>query len=193
VTTVPGSGDSDDRDEREPEDLNDPKSIDAAFDEIVSNIDSPGTAASTAPWPDAEGTGSSEAEGDTDAAPEGGPAAMSPRTPRSDWSEWEDIRVPAPEPDEHVDELDDDTDEEGHYVPPPPPPVPKGDSVTRWAWAGAIGAPVLGLLLLLLGRNLDGMLGLLLVAAFLAGFVTLVSRLRTGPRIDDGPDDGAVV
>ena len=190
MTTVPGSGDSDDRDEREPEDLNDPKSIDAAFDEIVSNIDSPSTAASTAPWPDAEGADSGDSS-ESEPMPEGGPAAVSPRTPRSDWSEWEDVRVPAPEEDEHVDELDDE--DEGHYVPPPPPPVPKGDSVTRWAWAGAVGAPVLGLLLLLLGRNLDGMLGLLLVAAFLAGFVTLVSRLRTGPRIDDGPDDGAVV
>ena len=191
MTTVPGSGDPDDRDEREPEDLNDPKSIDAAFDEIVSNIDSPSTAASTAPWPDAEGAGRGDSS-DSEPTPEGGQAAVSPRTPRSDWSEWEDVRVPAPEDDEPVDELDDGEDE-GHYVPPPPPPVPKGDSVTRWAWAGAVGAPVLGLLLLLLGQNLDGMLGLLLVAAFLAGFVTLVSRLRTGPRIDDGPDDGAVV
>ena len=194
VTTVPGSGDPDDGDEREPEDLNDPKSIDAAFDEIVSNIDRPSTAASTAPWPDAEGDSGDAGDSGGEAEPvTGGPAAMSPRTPRSDWSEWEDVRVPAPEEDEHIEELDADADEEGHYVPPPPPPVPKGDSVTRWAWAGAIGAPVLGLLLLLLGWNLDGMLGLLLVAAFLAGFVTLVSRLRTGPRIDDGPDDGAVV
>jgi len=34
--------------------------------------------------------------------------------------------------------------------------------------------------------------GILLVGSFLAGFATLVSRLREGPTIDGGPDDGAV-
>ncbi len=192
MTTVPGdSGDAEDSgDSGDSEgsagrdDMNDPHSIDAAFDEIVANIDHPSTAASTAPWPESE---------DRAAEPEppDEPAVTSIRTPRSDWSEWDDIRVVRPEPDDDPDELDDDGDE--HYVPPPPPPLPKGDKVARWAWAGAIGAPVLALVLLLLGQNLDGFTGLFLVGAFLAGFVTLISRLRPGPRIDDGPDDGAVV
>ena len=63
----------------------------------------------------------------------------------------------------------------------------------RWAWAGAVGAPTLAIVLPLLGWNVDGLTGIALVVAFLAGFGTLVSRLRPGPRLDDGPDDGAVV
>jgi hypothetical protein len=166
----------------------DPQSIDAAFDEIVANIDQPGsdqhgTAASTAPWPSVEDRGSEP--------PAEPPAEPTPqRTPRSDWPEWDDVRMPS-EPVEELAELAEP--DEGHYVPPPPPPVPKGDPVARWAWAGAIGAPTLAILLSLLGRGLDGFTGIFLVGAFLAGFVTLISRMRTGPRVDDGPDDGAVV
>jgi hypothetical protein len=65
--------------------------------------------------------------------------------------------------------------------------------VGRWAWAGAVGAPLLAIVLALLGQGLDGIIGIALVVAFLAGFGTLISRLRPGPRIEDGPDDGAVV
>ena len=180
MTSVHGPGEPDDRDES-----GDPQSVDAAFDEIVANIDKPSTSASTTPWPDAE-----DDEGPL-AAP---PSAEVVRTPRPDWPGWDDVRVP----DESADDEDDDEfgesdEEEGHYEPPPPPPVPRGDSVTRGAWAGALGAPLLAILMPLLGWGMDGLVGLLLVGAFLAGFVTLISRLRTGPRIDDGPDDGAVV
>lgn len=163
----------------------DPQSIDAAFDEIVANIDQPGTgqqgtAASTAPWPSVE-------DRDPEQPPEP-PAEPTPQlTPRKDWPEWADVRMP-PEPVEELAEPD-----EGHYVPPPPPPVPRGDKVARWAWAGAIGAPTLAIVLPLIGWGLDGFTGIFLVGAFLAGFVTLISRMRTGPRVDDGPDDGAVV
>lgn len=161
----------------------DPRSIDAAFDEIVANLDQPGTAASTAPWPSAE-------DSDHEPSPPT-PADPAPRlTPRSDWAEWDDVRA-APEPEVEPTELVEP--DEGHYVPPPPPPVPKGDPVARWAWTGAVGAPVLAIVLPLLGWGLDGFTGIFLVLAFLAGFTTLISRLRTGPRVDDGPDDGAVV
>jgi hypothetical protein len=176
VTTTPGSGEPDDRDE-----FGDPKAIDAAFDEIVANIDHPTDITTTDPWPDVEndhGTTQPEA-----------PADVPTRTPRTSWTGWDDLRQPEAEP---TDDTDDEEDEE-HYVPPPPPPVPKGDKIVRWAWAGAVGAPVLAILLPLIGWGIDGLTGLLLVAAFLAGFVTLISRLRPGPRIDDGPDDGAVV
>ncbi len=165
-----------------PDDAGDPddaRAIDAAFDEIVANIDAPDTASSSAPWPVEEGE---TAEPGSDAPP------PPQRTPRSDWSEWDDIRIPTPAPPDELMDAD-----EGHYVPPPPPPVPKGDRIGRWAWAGAVGAPVLAIVLPLIGWGLTGLTGLMLVAAFLAGFGTLVSRLRTGPRVDEGPDDGAVV
>ncbi len=167
-----------------PDDAGDPddaRAIDAAFDEIVANIDAPSTAASSAPWPvEEDETGEPPTPLDSTPPPQ--------RTPRSDWSEWDDVRVPSPPPPDELLEAD-----EGHYVPPPPPPVPKGDRIGRWAWAGAVGAPVLAIVLPLIGWGLTGLTGFMLVVAFLAGFGTLVSRLRTGPRPDDGPDDGAVV
>ena len=168
-----------------PDDAGEPDethAIDAAFDEIVANIDRPGTAASTAPWPDAENT--------TADPPPPPPEPTPQRTPQNEWSEWDDIRIPQTEPEDEAPEEDQD---EGHYVPPPPPPLPKGDRVGRWAWAGAIGAPILAIVLPLLGRGLDGLTGLALVVAFLAGFGTLISRLRPGPRIEEGPDDGTIV
>lgn len=167
-------------DAEDAEDANETHAIDAAFDDIVANIDSSSNAASTAPWPDAENTG---------AEPTPPPVAPTPqRTPQTEWSEWDDIRVPQAEPPVEAPQED-----EGHYVPPPPPPLPKGDPVARWAWAGAVGAPALAIALSLLGWGLDGLTGIALVVAFLAGFGTLISRLRDGPRVDDGPDDGAVV
>jgi hypothetical protein len=166
------------------EDSDDAHAIDAAFDEIVANIDRPNTAASTTPWPEAE---------DATVDPPPPPVTPAPqRTPRREWSEWNDIRVPEAEPsDEPIEEPSDE--DEGHYVPPPPPPLPKGDAAGRWAWAGAIGAPILAILLPILGRSIDGLTGIALVVAFLAGFGTLIARLRPGPRVDEGPDDGAVV
>lgn len=167
----------------EPAEPDDAKAIDAAFDEIVANIDAPNTASSSTPWPDAEGEG--------EASPPSESSVPAPqRTPRADWAEWDDLRIPTPEPELADDEADSDDE---HYVPPPPPPLPKGDRVTRWAWAGAIGAPVLAIVLPLIGWGVSGLTGIALVVAFLTGFGYLVSRMRTGPRVDEGPDDGAVV
>lgn len=179
--------------------LHDPQAVEAAFDEIVAGIDPLATTAE-----DGGSGGSGDLGGDRgDGVPHGAaaiPPMLPPRTPRSDWDGWDDVRRdPEGEGDDDSEAAIDaafdavDIGDEGHYEPPPPPPIPKGDPVTRWAWAGAIGAPVLALVLLLLGQNLDGFLGLFLVGACLGGFVTLLSRLRPGPRVDDGPDDGAVV
>jgi hypothetical protein len=176
VTTSPD-------DSGEPDDADDARAIDAAFDEIIANIDAPGTASSSAPWP--------PAEGETDAEPPSPSVASTPqRTPRAEWDEWDDIRVPTPASEPQDEDADEDDE---HYVPPPPPPLPKPDRVTRWAWAGAVGAPALAIVLPLIGWGLSDFTGILLVIAFLSGFGYLVSRMRTGPRTDDGPDDGAVV
>ncbi|MEO8107937.1 MAG: hypothetical protein ABI720_11535 [Actinomycetes bacterium] len=174
-------------DPSEPEDA---KAIDAAFDEIVANIDAPNSAASSSPWPDAENDADASTPPDS-TSPPGALAGPPPqRTPRGDWAEWDDIRIPTPDPELPEDESDSDDE---HYVPPPPPPLPKADRVTRWAWAGAIGAAALAIVLPLIGWGISGITGIGLVAAFLAGFGYLVSRMRTGPRVDNGPDDGAVV
>jgi hypothetical protein len=83
-------------------------------------------------------------------------------------------------------------DPDDHFQPPPPPPLPDIDRVGRFAWAGALGGPLVLVLAALAGLRLDGWVGLLALVAFMAGFVTLVVRMK--PRNpDSGPDDGAVV
>lgn len=81
-------------------------------------------------------------------------------------------------------------DDEG-YVPPEPPPLPRGDTVSRFAWAGVLGAPIFFIITMLFWRSVPTVLVVFAVAAFVAGFVTLVVRMPD--RDDDGWDDGAVV
>lgn len=80
-----------------------------------------------------------------------------------------------------------------HYVPPPPPPLPQADPVTRLAWMGVVGGPLFFLLTALLQTQVPALLAFLGIAAFVAGFVTLVARMPDRPGPDDDPDDGAVV
>ena len=82
--------------------------------------------------------------------------------------------------------------DEEHFVPPPPPPVPRGDAISRFAWLGLIGAPVLTLLCVLMNWRLEGWQALLVAGAFIGGFATLVIRMGNGDDEDD-PDGGAVV
>jgi hypothetical protein len=84
-------------------------------------------------------------------------------------------------------------DTEDHFEPPPPPPLPEVDTITRVAWAGALGGPLVLLLAALAGIPLGGWVGFLALAAGMAGFVTLVARMKDRPPTDSGPDDGAVV
>lgn len=86
-----------------------------------------------------------------------------------------------------------DDDPDDHYQPPPPPPLPDIDRVARFAWAGALGGPLLLVIAALAGLQLEGWVGLLALLAFMGGFVTLVARMKDRPPTDSGPDDGAVV
>lgn len=97
----------------------------------------------------------------------------------------------APEPPARRRRRDDDG--EDHFEPPPPPPLPSVDPITRLAWAGALGGPGVLVLAALGGVPLSGWVGLLALLAFMAGFVTLVARMKERPPTDSGPDDGAVV
>jgi hypothetical protein len=82
-------------------------------------------------------------------------------------------------------------DDEGGYVPPEPPPLPRGDLVSRLAWAGVLGGPLFLLVAAIVWQGLPKSLLLAALAAFVGGFVTLVARMPgDGP---DDPDDGAVV
>lgn len=130
-------------------------------------------------WPASEDLPEPAArEGTSDGDP-----AESPTT----YSSFEELRATTPAPPV----MRPDPDE--HFEPPTPPPLPKVDTVGRFAWAGAIGGPLLLVVAALLGIPLAGWVGLLALAAFMAGFVTLVARMKDRPPNDSGPDDGAVV
>ncbi|WP_320778565.1 hypothetical protein [Streptomyces sp. CRN 30] len=84
-------------------------------------------------------------------------------------------------------------DDEGHFVPPEPPPLPTGDTTARFAWLGVLGGPLLLLLAVVLGWEMTWWLTTLGIGGFLGGFVTLVTRMRTGDEDDEDPGRGAVV
>ncbi len=81
---------------------------------------------------------------------------------------------------------------EEHFVPPPPMPGPPLEPVTKLAWLGTLGGPAFLLLVVLIGWEPPRWLVWFAVAGFLAGFVTLVARMRRENDPYDG-DDGAVV
>ncbi|MET9272792.1 hypothetical protein [Kribbella sp. NPDC003557] len=110
------------------------------------------------------------------------------------------IDVPAALP---IEEKAEDEDEEeppakkaddphDHYVPPEPPRGPRLDWISRLAWLGLLGGP----LLLIAAALLDfgtGRITTLAVAGFIGGFLTLVFRMKDRLPPGDGGDDGAVV
>jgi len=82
---------------------------------------------------------------------------------------------------------------EERYTPPPPPPLPRISSTAILAIFGLIGGFVLFLFprVLPIDRDISTLLGF---TGIVAGFVTLILRLRAGGDEDDiDPDDGAVV
>ncbi|MFC0504441.1 DUF308 domain-containing protein [Micromonospora costi] len=89
-------------------------------------------------------------------------------------------------------DLPDDDEEEG-YTPPPPPPLPR---FSKYAVVGVLGV-VVGFVLFLFPSLLPvdrSVVTLLGFTGILAGFVTLIWRLRPGGDDDErDPDDGAVV
>ncbi len=93
----------------------------------------------------------------------------------------------ADEPDPFIEELL----SEGRFEPPEPPPIPMPDTIGRFAWAGAIGGPILLVVFYLLG--LGGFLTTVALLAAIAGFITLVARKRERVPGADERDDGAVV
>ena len=88
---------------------------------------------------------------------------------------------------------DEDGHEDGRYVPPHVPPLPKLDPVARGAWTALFGGPGYLFIATILSWQVPGWAELAAIAAFVAGFVVLVSRLGDGPSRRDGPDQGAVV
>ena len=83
-------------------------------------------------------------------------------------------------------------DPHDHFIPPEPPRGPKLDWISRIAWLGLFGGP----LLLIAAALLDfgtGRVTTVAVVGFVGGFLTLVLRMPDKLPPEDTPDDGAVV
>ncbi|WP_130796283.1 hypothetical protein [Streptomyces otsuchiensis] len=87
-----------------------------------------------------------------------------------------------------------DDGDEGHFVPPEPPPLPESDMITRFAWLGVVGGPLLLVGCALLDIDMTWWLTTAGVGGFLGGFATLVLGMRDD-RDDEwtDPGSGAVV
>ena len=117
-----------------------------------------------------------------------------PRWPVSEDVDPSAVEEPLPTPVTSGESLRDlDPLREDHFVPPPPPPVPVPDTINRVAWAAVLGGPLFLVLGTILNLDTGGWLGLLAVAAFVGGFVTLVARMKDRSETDLDGDDGAVV
>jgi hypothetical protein len=156
-----------------------------AFAAIVAGFHTTVDPTLAAPWPAAEDLDSaSSAAPDMDTEP-------APRTPLRRASDAVD-RSLLDSLDSFGNDLPDEAEDEEGYTPPPPPPLPRVAPVTILA----ILALAAGLVLLFwpdllpLGSQTTLFLGF---AGVLAGFVTLVLRLRPGDEEDDDPDNGARV
>jgi hypothetical protein len=87
----------------------------------------------------------------------------------------------------------DPKDPHEHYIPPEPPRGPRLDWISRLAWAGVIGGPLVLILVALLNVGSGSRITLLAALGFAAGFLTLVFRMKDRLPTDDTGDDGAVV
>jgi hypothetical protein len=83
-------------------------------------------------------------------------------------------------------------DPHDHFVPPEPERGPRLDWVSRAAWLGLLGGPALLILAALFDFG-TGRITTLAVVGFIAGFLTLVIRMKDRLPPEDTPDDGAVV
>jgi hypothetical protein len=160
--------------------------IDEAWAAIVADFDAPSTEP-VPPWPVEEDLPDEPDDAvETDPVEPAEPAVVPAERPASDWRQGT----------AHGDLLDTlGAEEDEGYSPPPPPPIPR----PSWYAALAVLAIAAGLLVCI-RPDVIGFLGLgeggALTVGFIclmAGFVTLVIRLRPGNDDSDDNDDGAVV
>jgi hypothetical protein len=180
--------------------------LDDAWAEIVAGYDTE-VDASAVSWPDAENLRpaeeakpaeeagrSAETEdpeaGEDDDKPDAERDAAARRPGRLSWEGQPSLLTAL---DTFGTDLPDEPDDEEGYTPPPPPPLPR---ISKYAVLGVL-AIVAGFVLFIKPSLLpiDSDVSMLIgFTAILAGFGTLVWRLRPGDDGDDyDPDDGARV
>lgn len=98
--------------------------------------------------------------------------------------------VPGAQPTPASSDWDPLAEDTSTFVPPEPPPIPRPHhAVDRFAWAGALGGPIVVLIAFFF--SLPTWIAALGGLAFAGGFATLIARKKDGEH--DGPPDGAVV
>jgi hypothetical protein len=147
---------------------------DAAFADIVAGFDSPSSAV---------GRWSADEDVTTDPDPAFPASPALPTGAASSHVGWDDVLRPEPPTPPEA---------EDRYVPPPPPPLPHASRRTLLAWVGVTGGPAVLFAAAIFGWQLEDLVLLVAVVAFLAGFVALVAGLKDTPQDGDG-DDGAVL
>jgi hypothetical protein len=111
---------------------------------------------------------------------------------RDEDLEAEPPRRAQPEPESYDDEPDPfDDDPDDRFIPPAPPPLPRPTPDRLVAWLGVFLAPALLLACVVAGYQPPRIIGWLLVAWFVGGFLYLVVRMPAAPR--DPWDDGATL
>jgi hypothetical protein len=147
-----------------------------------------------APWPEAEDVPSSGVA----TAPQEQPAATdrdiepAPRAPLRRARDEIDQGSLLDGLDTFGADLPDDPDDDEGYTPPPPPPLPRMSGATALGLFALVG----GLIVFFWPTLLPVAQSTAMFVAFcavLAGFVTLIWRLRPGDEEDDDPDNGARV
>jgi hypothetical protein len=170
-------------------------SDDAEFAALVAQLETADDPTAEHPWPAAEdlddeprtatavsGPSGTEQTGTETGTESTGTEPPSDAVRAADEAEEQRVRREADRSEEH-----------DHYVPPEPAPAPKLDWISRLAWTGLIGGPVVLVLAAVLDIGRGGRMLAFALLAFVAGFLTLVFRMKDRPPIDDTPDDGAVV
>jgi hypothetical protein len=165
--------------------------VDAAWEEIVATFDAPVDPADP-PWPKSEEVSLGEPrplpqiEAWSDPRPEPRRERRPEPPDQSLLDALDTFGAELPDEDE-----DEDDDAEG-YTPPPPPPLPRISAAAALGVVAIVGGLVLFVWPALL--PLPGSTVLLLAfGSMVAGFVSLIWRLRPGDDDDDDFDDGARV
>jgi hypothetical protein len=158
------------------------EAVDDVWAQIVAGYDAE-IDTTAAPWPEAENVAGPPPPPAAPPAPPAPRAAASAEDPPSLLTGLDTFGADLP---------DEPTDDEG-YTPPPPPPLPR---ISKYAVLGVLGI-IAGFVLFIrptlvpIDPDVSMLIGF---SAILAGFVTLVWRLRPGDDDDDyDPDDGAKV
>lgn len=170
--------------------------FDAAWAQIVDGLTATDGDAPQEPGPD-ENDEQPPVTDDVDAAAETGGSAVedqespaapaAPDSPAARPGGLDALFAPLRREEPSADNTD-TWEDEGHFVPPPPPEIPAGTPVSRLAWAGAIGGPLVLILIAMTGWDPPSIVAYTAGVGCLAGFATLVWQLPESR--EDGWDDG---